>query len=93
MIVLTGSSKTHTAVRKDLAYYLRNLAHAIVVRSIANIEYFIVNRFKNSRIYCVLQISLDVSASSRSNLNSLALWISNPEHRSVTGSPIVLPAV
>jgi hypothetical protein len=44
-IILTGSPKTHTTVRKHLAHYLRNLAYAIVVRSIANIEYFIVNRF------------------------------------------------
>ena len=34
---------------------------------------------------------LDLSASSRSNLNLLALWISNPEHRSVMGLPIVPP--
>src|SRR5204862_3684764 len=41
-IILAGGSKTHTTVREYLAHYLRNLAHAIVVRSIANIEYFIV---------------------------------------------------
>src|SRR6266566_2452715 len=44
-IILTRSSKTYTTTRKHLAYHLRNLAHAIVVRSIANIEYFIVDRF------------------------------------------------
>ena len=51
-IVLAGSSKTHTTVRKHLAHYLRNLAHAIVVRSIANIEYFIVNRLGGSLQHC-----------------------------------------
>src|SRR5437773_8233553 len=51
-IVLAGSSKTHPTVRKHLAHYLRNLAHAIVVRSIANIEYFIVNRFGGSLQHC-----------------------------------------
>src|SRR6516165_7201189 len=44
-IVLARSSKTYTTPRKHLADYLRYLAHAIVVRSIANIEYFVVNRF------------------------------------------------
>src|SRR4029077_13897149 len=44
-IILTRSSKTHMTARKGLAYYLRNLAHTIVVRSIANIEYFIVDCF------------------------------------------------
>src|SRR4029077_2656353 len=44
-IVLSGSSKTYTTVRKDFSYYVCNLADAIVVRSIANIEYFIVDRF------------------------------------------------
>jgi hypothetical protein len=33
----------------------------------------------------VCQISLDLSASSRANLDSLALRISNPEHGSITG--------
>src|SRR6266536_3015604 len=47
-IILTRSSKTHTTARKHLAYHLRNLAHAIVVRSIANIEYFVMNRFRGS---------------------------------------------
>src|SRR4029453_17729116 len=47
-IILARSSKTYTTARKHLAYYLCNLAHAIVVRSIANIEYFIVNRFGGS---------------------------------------------
>src|SRR6266700_2340100 len=47
-IILTRSSKTHTTARKHLAYYLRNLAHAIVVRSIGNIEYFVMNRFGGS---------------------------------------------
>ena len=44
-IILAGSSKTHTTARKHLAYNLCNLAHAIVVRSIANIKYFIMDRF------------------------------------------------
>src|SRR5262249_37627660 len=44
-IVLTRGSKTYTTTRKHLAHYLRYLAHAIVVRSIANIEYLVVNRF------------------------------------------------
>jgi hypothetical protein len=44
-IVLAGSSKTHTAIRKHFAHDLCNLADAIVLRSIANIEYFIMNRF------------------------------------------------
>jgi hypothetical protein len=43
-IILTGRSKTHTTAGKHLAHYFRYLAHAIVVRSIANIEYLIVNR-------------------------------------------------
>jgi hypothetical protein len=47
-IILAGSSKTYTTARKDLAYYVCNLAHTIVMRSIANIEYFIVNRFAGS---------------------------------------------
>ena len=47
-IVLAWSSKTYMTPRKHLANYLRYLAHAIVVRSIANIEYFIVNRFGGS---------------------------------------------
>ena len=51
-IILAGSSKTHTTVRKHLAHYLRNFAHAIVVRSIANIEYFIVNRFGGNLQHC-----------------------------------------
>src|SRR5207253_10175451 len=51
-IILAGSSKTHTTVRKHRAHYLRNLAHAIVVRSIANIEYFIVNRVGGSLQHC-----------------------------------------
>src|SRR5262245_51113658 len=42
---------------------------------------------------CARQISLDLSASSPWNLNSLALRSGNPEGRSVTGLPIVLPAV
>jgi hypothetical protein len=44
-IILTRSSKTHTTVRKHLAHDLRNLADAIIVRSIADVEYFVVNRF------------------------------------------------
>src|SRR5436190_2330338 len=44
-IVLAGRSKTHKTPRKHLAHYLRNLAYAIVVRSIANVEHFVVNRF------------------------------------------------
>src|SRR5262249_22896833 len=51
-IVLTWGSKTHATFRKHLAHYLRNLAHAIVVRSIANIEYFIVNPLGGSLQYC-----------------------------------------
>src|SRR5206468_7689808 len=47
-IILAGSSKTHTTLRKHLSHYLRNLAHAIVVRRIANIEYFIVDCFGGS---------------------------------------------
>lgn len=31
-IILAGSSKTHTTVRKHVSHYLRNLAHAIVVK-------------------------------------------------------------
>src|SRR5437667_10435972 len=42
-IILAGSSKTHTAIRKHFADELCNLAHAIVLRCIANIEYFVVN--------------------------------------------------
>src|SRR6266567_2979292 len=48
-IVLAGSSKAYTTARKDLAC---NLAHAIAVRRIANIEYFIVNRFGWSLQHC-----------------------------------------
>src|SRR5262245_46874071 len=44
-IVLARSSKTYTTPRKHLAHYLSDLAHAIVVRSIPNIEYLVVNRF------------------------------------------------
>src|SRR5438132_8679790 len=44
-IILAGSSKTYTTARKDLSYYVCNLAHSIVVRSIANVEYFIVDCF------------------------------------------------
>jgi len=44
-IILTGSSKTYTTARKHLPHYLRYLGHAVVVKSIANIEYLIVNRF------------------------------------------------
>src|SRR5881394_154503 len=51
-IILAGSSKTHTTVREHLAHCLRNLAHAIVLRSIANIEYFIVDCFGGSLQHC-----------------------------------------
>src|SRR5947199_6558248 len=51
-IILTRSTKTHTTTRKHFSYYLRNLAHAIVVRSIANIEYFIVDCFGGSLQHC-----------------------------------------
>ena len=44
-IILTRNSKTHTTAGKHVAYYLRDVTHAVIVRSIANIEYFIVNRF------------------------------------------------
>src|SRR5438874_12231426 len=44
-IILAGSSKTYTTARKHLAHYVCNLAHAIVVRSVTNIEYFIVDCF------------------------------------------------
>jgi hypothetical protein len=44
-IILARSSKTHTTVRKHFPNYLRNVAYAIVVRSIANIEYLIVDCF------------------------------------------------
>ena len=37
-IILTGSSKTYTTARKDLAYYVCNLAHTIVMRSIAHMN-------------------------------------------------------
>src|SRR5437870_5732274 len=47
-IILAWSSKTHTTVRKYFPYNLRNLAHSIVVRSIANVEYFIVDCFGGS---------------------------------------------
>ena len=44
-IILAGSSKAHITSRKHFAHDLRDLADAIVVRSITNVEYFIVDRF------------------------------------------------
>jgi len=40
-VFLTGSSETYTTARKDLAYYVCALAHAIVARSIALLEGFL----------------------------------------------------
>ena len=42
-IILAGSSKAYPTARKHLPHYFGNLAHAIIMRSIAHIEYFIVS--------------------------------------------------